>query len=134
MALKLSVLTRNARLDAIETLIGGTAKLSLRTGAPPADCAAGDSGDLLIQITLPADYWNAAASGSKTKLGTWQGVATGPGVAAHFRLYANDGVTCHMQGTVSLTGIGGDLEVDNTNIAVGQTVTITTFTITDANP
>jgi hypothetical protein len=38
---------------------------------------------------------------------------------------------CKAQGSC---GIGtGDLQLDNTNIAVGQTVTVTAFTLTDAN-
>jgi hypothetical protein len=35
-----------------------------------------------------------------------------------------------MQGTVTATGAGGDMQLDNTNIATGQQINITTFTIT----
>jgi len=38
-----------------------------------------------------------------------------------------------MQGTVTATGGGGDLELDNTSIAATQKVTITTFTLTAGN-
>ena len=37
---------------------------------------------------------------------------------------------CHMQGTITATGGGGDMTLDNTNIAAGQTVNITGFTLT----
>ena len=39
MAVQLSVAVRNARLDAIETNIGTSAVLRIRSGAPPATCA-----------------------------------------------------------------------------------------------
>lgn len=134
MAIQLSVNTRNARLDAIETLIGASAVLKLRTGAAPADCAAADSGTVLATLNLPADWMAAAAAGSKAKTGTWSDAAAdAAGTAGHFRLYASDGITCHMQGSVTITGGGGDLTLDNNIIAVGQVVTITGFTLTDNN-
>lgn len=65
MALKYSVTVRNARLDAIETTIGTSAILKIRTGAPPANCAAADSGTVLSTVNLPSDWMAAAASGEK---------------------------------------------------------------------
>ena len=85
-------------------------------------------------MTLPADYMNAAAAGTKTIKGAWTCSAAGaglPGVALSFRIYANDGTTCHIQGTVGMGS--GDLALDNTSIASGQTVTVVTFTLTDGN-
>ena len=38
MAIQFSVSVRNARLDAIETTVGASPKLQIRTGAAPADC------------------------------------------------------------------------------------------------
>lgn len=131
MAIQLSVSARNARLDSIETATGATAKLQIRSGAPPADCAAASSGTLLIEIVLPSDWMAAAATGSKSKLGTWSGAASASGTAGHFRIFDNAGTTCHLQGTVGTSG--ADMIVDNTNINSGQTVTVNTFTLTDAN-
>jgi hypothetical protein len=76
----------------------------------------------------------AASGGSKAKSGTWEDTsADATGTAGHFRLYASDGVTVHAQGTVTATGGGGDMTLDNTSIASGQAVTVTTFTITAGN-
>lgn len=133
MALQLSVAARNARLDAIETTAGATAKLQLRSGAQPADCATAASGTLLAELTLPADYLANAAGGSKSKSGTWAGTGSNAGTAAHFRIVDNAGTTCHLQGSVSATGGGGDMTLDNTSIAAAQAVSITSFTLTDAN-
>jgi hypothetical protein len=133
MALQLSESSRNARLDQIETTIGTAAKLQIRTGSAPASCAAADSGTLLAELTLPSDWMAAASSGSKAKNGTWSGTASAAGTAGHFRLKDNGGTTCHLQGSCSATGGGGDMEFDNTSIANGQTITVNTFTLTDAN-
>ena len=132
MAIQKSVAVRNAELDAIETATGATAVLRLFTGSPPTNCAAANTGTELWNETLPADWMDAASSGSKTKLGTWQANGIAPGNAGHFRLYASDGTTCHMQGTVTATGGGGDMTLDNISIAIGQQVTITTFTLNAA--
>ena len=132
MALQFSVAVRNAMLDAIETAIGASAILKIRTGAAPADCATADSGTVLASISCPADYLAAAASGAKAKSGTWQDAsADATGTAAHFRLYASDGTTCHAQGTVGTSGT--DMIVDNTSLTATQTFTINTFTLTAGN-
>jgi hypothetical protein len=134
MALQESVAVRNARLDAIETAIGASAILRIRTGAPPADCAAADTGTVLATCTLPSDWMAAASGGSKAKSGTWQDTsADATGTAAHFRIYDSSGTTCHLQGTVTATGGGGDMTVDNTSFATGQSFTVSTFTITAGN-
>lgn len=134
MALQFSVTVRNARLDAIETAISTSAKLKIRSGSAPANCAAADSGTVLATLDLPSDWMAAAASGAKAKAGTWQETsADATGTAAHFRLYASDGTTCHAQGTVTATGGGGDMTLDSVSVLATQIVTITDFTITDGN-
>lgn len=134
MTIQFSVSVRNARLDAIETNIGLSAVLKIRTGAAPADVATADSGTVLATLTLPSDWMAAASSGSKAKSGTWQdSSADATGTAAHFRVYASDGTTAHIQGTVTATGGGGDMTVDNTSFASGQNFTVTSFTLTDGN-
>jgi hypothetical protein len=134
MAIKMSVTVRNARLDAIETAIGTGAVLKIRTGAPPTNIADADSGTVLATLTLDSNWMADAASGSKALAGTWQDTsADAAGTAGHFRIYASNGTTQHIQGTVGGTSSGEDMELDNTSIAAGQTVTITSFTLTDGN-
>ena len=134
MAIQLSTTVRNAMLDAVETAIGVSAVLKIRSGAAPANVATADSGTVLATLSLPSDWMAAASSGSKALSGTWQDAsADATGTAAHFRIYASDGTTAHMQGTVTATGGGGDLTLDNTSIASGQAITITAFTIAAGN-
>ena len=131
MAIQYSVAVNNARLDAVESTAGTTAVLKIFSGAQPASCASADPSGTLATITLPSDWMNAASAASKTKNGTWSGTASGSGTAASFRIYASDGTTCHIQGSC---GLGtGDLQLDNTNIATNQTVTVNTFTLNAAN-
>lgn len=134
MSLQLSSTVRNAMLDAIETAIGATAVLKVRTGSAPANCATADSGTVLGTLTLPSDWMAAASSGSKSKSGTWEDTsADATGTAAHFRIYASDGTTVHAQGTITATGGGGDMTLDNTSITAGQVITITSFALTAGN-
>lgn len=134
MAIQLSVAVRNARLDAIESTIGATAVLRVRTGAPPATCATADSGTVLATLTLPSDWMAAASSGSKALAGSWaDSSADNTGTAAHFRIYDSGGTVCGLQGTVTATGGGGDMTVDNTSFAAAQAFSITGFTLTDGN-
>ena len=134
MALQYSVAVRNAQLDAVEVTVSTAPLLRIYSGAAPANCAAAASGTLLAEITLPSDWMAAASSGSKALAGTWQDAsANATGTAGHFRLYDSGGTTCHAQGTVTATGGGGDLTLDNVSIASGQSVTITSFTITAGN-
>lgn len=134
MTIQYSVGVRNARLDALETVVGTSAVMKIRTGAVPANCGTADAGTVLATLNLPSDWMGAASGGTKSKSGTWEDTsADAAGTAAHFRLYASDGTTCHMQGTVTASGGGGDMTVDNTSFAVGQQFTITSFTISAAN-
>jgi len=131
MAIQYSVAVNTARLDAVESTIGTAAILKIFSGAVPANCAAANPSGELVSMTLPSDWMNGASAGSKTKNGTWSGTASGTGTAASFRIYASDGTTCGIQGSCGLGS--GDLQLDNTSIANGQTVTVNTFTINAAN-
>lgn len=137
MPIQYSTVLRNNQLDQIETTTGASARLRLFSGAPPANCAAASTGTLLVDMALPADWMAAASAGSKARLGTWSGVGTagaGTGtVAGYFRIFDSAGTTCHMQGNVTITGGGGDMQLDNPNIAPNQVVTVNTFTVTAGN-
>ena len=131
MAFQLSMLARNNILDGLETFIGTSAVLKIKTGAPPATCDAADSGTVLATLSLPSDWMAVAANGTKAKSGTWEDAsADDTGTAAHWRIYASDGTTCHMQGTITATDGGGDMTLITTSITSGQPITITGFTLT----
>jgi hypothetical protein len=134
MALQFSITLRNAQLDAIETVVGVSPVLTIRSGAPPADCATANAGTVLATLTLPSDWMAAAAGGTKAKTGVWQDTsADATGTAGHWRIHDTGATTCHLQGTVTATGGGGDMTVDNTSFASGQSFTVNTFSISAGN-
>lgn len=134
MALQYSAAVRNAKLDAVESTIGTAAVLKFRTGSAPADVATADSGTVVATLTLPSDWMAAASGGTKAKSGTWSDTsADNSGTIAHWRLYASDGTTCHAQGTATITGGGGDITLDAVVVTAGQTITVTSFTLTAGN-
>lgn len=131
MTLDYNTLHATSSLDAIyDTNFPAGSILEIRSGAPAgADNAAG--GTLLASITLPATPWAAAGgTGSKAKQGTWQDAsADATGTAGHFRL-KNAAGTKLEEGTVTATGGGGDMTLDNTSINITQVVTVTGYTRT----
>ena len=134
MPLQYSVAVRNAQLDAVETTVSTAPSLEIRTGAPPANCAAADSGSVLATIVLPSDWMQNASGTSKIKsVADWTGTATSGSAATptHFRIKDNaTNAICYVQGSA---GIGsGDLSLNGT-ITSGQTITISSFTLNAVN-
>jgi hypothetical protein len=121
-------------LDSIEAVITVSPLMQIRTGPPPPTCGDADSGVVLATLVLPADWMLPAGSGSKGKSGTWSDAsADADGAAGHFRVYNSAGSICHIQGTVTITGAGGDMTVDNPVFATGQTFIVTAFTFNAGN-
>lgn len=133
MAYQLSVAVRDAQNDALESTIGTSAKLYLRTGSPPADCAAADSGSLLATINLPSDWLAASSGGVKAKSGTWSGSASAAGDIGHFRIKDSGGTTTHIQGAVTANGGGGDMTFDSITVSLAQPIAVNTFSLTRGN-
>lgn len=127
MAQSFKTTTANSVLDNLyDTLFGASPICEIRSGAAAGpDNAAG--GTLGVSITAPATAFSAASSKSKAKTGTWSGTGANAITAAHYR-FKNAADTVREEGTVTATGGGGDMTLDNTSIASGQTVTINTFT------
>jgi hypothetical protein len=132
MAIQYSGTVNNAMLDTIESTIGTSAVLEVRSGTVEASAGATASGTLLVTMQLPSDWLAAASGGSKAKSGAWSGTGVAAANAGHFRIYEKTNATAHIQGTVTATGGGGDLTLDNVSIATAQTVTISTFQINRA--
>jgi hypothetical protein len=131
MTIKLSTAVRNIRLDGTETYISTSPVLKIRSGSPPANCAAADSGTVLATLNLPSDWMASATAGAKSKSGTWSDTsADNAGTAGHFRIYDFGGV-CHIQGTCGTSG--ADMILDSVTFLAGQVFTVISFTLTDNN-
>ena len=135
MALQFAVKVSNARLDAIETSVGASPTLRIRSGAPPANNSSTDTGDVLSTMTLPADWLTSADARKISKTGTWQDAsADADGTAGHFRIYeSSTDAPCAIQGTAGVAGDSPDLVLDYKVFKTGVEFTITKFDITDGN-
>lgn len=142
MAVNYSTAVRIAMLDIIESTIGGNARIRFYTGTKPSICSDASTGTLLATMALTGagGDWMAAASAAgnvvtKAKNGasTWTTTGVAAGNIGYYRIYDASETVCHEQGTVTATGGGGDITVDNVTIAIGQALTITGKTITAGN-
>lgn len=132
---KLAVLAKNAILDALTAQLGAGALIDVYDGVQPAD---GDTAvttqTKLCTFTGGAPFAPAAAVGVLTANAIADatgsaGASTGK-TATWFRAKTAGGAA-KVDGTVGITGC--DMNLNNPSIATGQTVSITSFTITAPN-
>lgn len=134
MATRLPTAARNAAVDAVVDLIdagSGAGTVQVRTGTQPASANDAASGTLLVTITLNDPAFGSGANGVATldvdpEL-TATAVATG--TAGWCRILDSTGATV-LDGSVTATGGGGQLELASTSITSGGTVSITSGTVT----
>jgi hypothetical protein len=129
MTIQFAQSTAHAMLDAIETDLGASPVLTLRSGSPPATCAGADTGTLISTIAMAANAFADAASWAKAISGALQDAsADNAGTLGHWRIKTSGAVT-KLQGTITATGGGGDMTVDNTNVAAGQQIDVSSLSI-----
>lgn len=139
MAITISDGAANAILETGYDAVFNGGTLELWSGTRPASANTAPAGTLLASGALPADAFAAAAARAKAKQGTWtltgqSGAGTGTN-ATWYRMKATGdlGTTNttdkRQDGSVTATGGGGDLTLDNVNVANAQVVTVNTFTV-----
>jgi hypothetical protein len=134
MALKYSVEVRNAQMNQLETTVGASPILRIYTGTEPASTAAAPTGSVLVEITLPASWLAAAASGFVSiDNGPYTGTATGTGDAGYYRIWNSGDTLCHIQGKVTDNAGDGQLKLDSVAITTGDPITITACTFGAGN-
>lgn len=133
MATRLATTPRNAACDAVVDLLdagSGAGTLKLYTGGQPASANDAASGTLLATITLSDPAFGAASTGVATMAGTpLSGTGVAAGTAGWARFADSTGATV-LDGAVTATGGGGQVELATTTISVGVTVQITSGTVT----
>lgn len=133
MTIELSDALRNVRLDAIDTDIGTAGQLIIYAGTIPTTTG-GTAGTVILTLTLNNPAFGAASGGVMAlNVSGLSGAAVNASTetASYFRI--TDGTDVLLQGTISASGGGGDMIIDNTSVANGQTVTVTSFSLTDGN-
>jgi len=133
MAIKYDTTTRNAMLDALIARLGTSARLRVYNGTRPADPGTAiTTQTMLVELTCNATAFAPAASGGVlTANAISNGTAAATGTASWFRLFQSNGTTAIIDGDVGMSG--SDLNLNNTSIATGQTVSVTSFTDTEGN-
>lgn len=100
------------------------------TGSGTAVLEIRDSTTVLVTVDFQNPAFGAAAAGVATLLGT--PIATtgaADGVADNFLTKDRDG-TQILSGSVTGTGMGGDIEMSNVNVATSQNVSLEDLTYT----
>lgn len=130
---KISAAARNAACDAIVDLIDGGASagtIAIRTGAPPATPASGDSGTLLGTLTFSDPAFGDASGGVATASTiTSDTNADASGDAGHFRVKDSNGNVI-FQGTAGEAADTPDLTFDEKSVVAGGTIAISSMTVT----
>ena len=121
---------RHTMLDAITAQAGGSAKLRIYSGTRPA--TGGAVTTLLAELVCNATF-APAASGWVLTLNAIadDASADATGTATWFRLVKADGTTHVLDGDVGTSG--ADLNLDSVSISAGDTVAVTSWTITEGN-
>jgi len=131
MTIQFAQSTAHAMLDAIETDIGASPVLTLRTGSQPSTCAGADTGTLVSTIAMAADAFSSASAWAKAITAALEDLSAdnaGSLAGGHWRIKTAGAVT-KIQGTITATGGGGDMTVDNTTVVAGQQIDVTSFSI-----
>lgn len=128
-----------AALDAVVDLIdagAGAGVVNIYDGTEPADADAALSGNtLLASITLNDPAFGGATDNTPGAIAAANGLpvtdtsADATGTASFFRVLDSDSNVI-MQGDVTATAGGGDMEINSTSIVAGAAVRITTFNAT----
>ncbi len=125
--MEITIAARNAAGTALTDLLN-TGSIEIRTGASPGvDSAA--TGTLLGTLPLSASAFGTWSAGSATANAITQDAsADDTGTAGYFRAL-NSGSGAVIDGTVTATGGGGDLELNSVSIVSGATIDITSWVI-----
>lgn len=119
MALTHVVAVRNSLADLIDDLVNtgsGTAKFRFRA-----------STTTIVDISLQNPAHGAASSGTISVAGVpLNANATGTGNVDNFQVLDRNGGIVY-SGTVTATGGGGDITINNISVNTGQNVELTTF-------
>lgn len=131
MTIGIVAATRNARADAITSAVGTSGLVRIYDGTRPA--TGGTATTLLAELACSATFAAAASGGVLTANSiTQDSSANATGTATWFRLCTSGG-SAVLDGSVSASGGGGDLQLSSTSITSGGVVTVTSFVLTEGN-
>ena len=127
MALTVAAASANAMGTALATDIGSGSIIEIRSGSKPATPETAASGTLLVSITVSGSF--SSTGGVLTAADPASASPAASGTAGYFRLKKSGG-TAVLDGTVTATGGGGDMQLGSTTITTGVPVDLGVPTIT----
>ncbi len=127
MALTVAAASAQAMGSALATNIGSSAVIEIRSGSKPATPETTASGTLLVSITISGSF--TSSGGVLTAADPAAVAPTASGTAGYFRVKTSGG-TAVLDGTVTATGGGGDMQLGSTTISTGVNVDLGVPTIT----
>ena len=102
---------------------------STGTGQPATPDVAVTTQVKLAHLPLSATAFAAASAGSKVANAITSGVGLAAGTASWYRVYKADGVTGVIDGSAGVAADSTDLTLNDKNITVGGTVSVTAWTV-----
>ena len=127
MALTVAAASCQAMGTALATDIGASAVIEIRSGSKPATPETAASGTLLVSITVSGSF--SSTGGVLTAADPASVAPAASGTAGYFRVKKSGG-TAVLDGTVTATGGGGDMQLGSTTITTGVNVDLGVPTIT----
>jgi hypothetical protein len=129
--LKYSNGTRYAQQQGLITYAGSGALINIYQGTQPANAnTAISTQTLLVQLPISGTF-GTDSNGTITLSTVTNGTAVATGTGQFFRIFKSDATTVVMDGSVGTSS--ADMILNNTSIATGQTVSISSGTIIRAN-
>jgi len=128
MAITLTTNARNAACNGIVDLVdagAGAGTIEIKTAA---STVAGTSEAATLTFADPA-FGNAATGVASLASAMTDDTAATGGTASDYTVFDSNGAAV-WQGSVTATAGGGDLELSSVTIGAGDTVSISTFTLT----
>lgn len=127
MALTIAAASAQAMGAALATDIGATATIEIRSGTKPATPETAASGTLLATVAISGSF--SSTGGVLTAADPASVAPAASGTAGYFRLKKSGG-TAVLDGTVTATGGGGDMQLGSTTITTGVNIDLGVPTIT----
>jgi hypothetical protein len=141
MTLRASTALRTKIIDTgINDAFDTDGRINFYSGAQPASADAASTGTLLATVTLPADVWAAAVTGTATGNAITDVSVATSGTVGWFRIYKNAdspssavATLRRLDGAVTATGGGGDMTFDVIAWLAGGTIHINNLDFSGAN-
>lgn len=116
---------RDAAIDTFAALFnsGGAGTIQFRDGSTETHPEDSANGTLLATVTFSATAFAAASAGVAAANAITSGTVTTGGTTTHFRALNGSGV-CGQVGSVTVTGGGGDIEIDDPVLILGNLVAV----------